>query len=83
MVVQPVSEPTNNPAAVSPKILLSSLQSGWEGLKTVGPLGLLNIAGDIRSAERGSKTIKRKALEEINRRAKRKLNIFGELIPPI
>ena len=53
---------------------LSSLRSGWEGLKTGGRWGLPNIAGGIPGVKRGGKrAIKRKALAEINRAAKRKL----------
>ena len=58
----------------------SSLRSGWQGLKTGGRWGLPNIAGGIRGVKRGGKqAIKRKALAEINRAAKRKLtDIFGK-----
>ena len=62
-------------------IASSSLRSGWEGLKTGTPLGLpLNIKGGIRGVKSGGRrAIKRKALAEINKRAKRKLtDIFGE-----
>ena len=62
-------------------IASASLRSGWEGLKTGTPWGLpLNIKGGIRGVKRGGRrAIKRKALEEINKRAKRKLtDIFGE-----
>ena len=55
-------------------------RSGWQGLKKGGPLGMpVNIAGAIRSAKKGGKqAIRRKALAEINRAAKRKLSdIFG------
>ena len=58
----------------------SSLRARWEGLKTGGRWGLPNIAGGIRGVKRGGKrAIKRKALAEINRAAKRKLSdTFGE-----
>ena len=58
----------------------SSVRSGWEGLKTGGRWGLPNIAGGVRGVKRGAKrAIKRMALAEINRAAKRKLSdIFGE-----
>ena len=58
----------------------SSLQSGREGLKTGGPWRLPNIAGGFCGVKRGGKrAIKRKALAEINRAAKRKItDIFGE-----
>ena len=62
-------------------VVSSSLRSGWKGLKTGGPLGLpLNVAGAIRGVKRGGKrAVKRKALAEINRAAKRKLSdIFGQ-----
>ena len=59
---------------------LSSLRSGWEGLKTAGRWGLPNIAGGIRGMKRrGKRAIKRKVFAEINRAAKRKLSdSFGE-----
>jgi len=58
----------------------SSLREGWQGLKKGGPMGLPNIAGGIRGVRAGGKrAIKRKALSEINRAAKRKLDdIFGK-----
>ena len=60
--------------------ILASAQEGWKGLKTGGPLGLTNIAGGIPGVKRGSnRAIKRKALQEINKVAKRKVNdLFGE-----
>ena len=59
--------------------ILASAQEGWKGLKTGGPLGLPNIAGGIRSVKRGSnRAIKREALQEINKVAKRNMNLFGE-----
>ena len=60
--------------------ILASAQEGWKGLKTGGPLGLPNIAEGIRGIKRGGKrAIKRKALQEINKVAKRKVNdLFGE-----
>ena len=62
-------------------VVSSSLRSGWEGLKRGGPLGLpLNIRSAIRGVKRGgTRAVKRKALAEINRAAKRKLtDIFGK-----
>ena len=58
----------------------AAAQEGWKGLKTGGPLGLPNIAGGIRGVKRGGKrVVKSKALEQINKAAKRRLNdIFGE-----
>ena len=60
--------------------ILASAQEGWKGLETGGPLGLPNIAEGIRGIKRGGKrAIKRKALQEINKVAKRKVNdLFGE-----
>ena len=60
--------------------ILASDQEGWKGLETGGPLGLTNIAEGIRGIKRGGKrAIKRKALQEINKVAKRKVNdLFGE-----
>ena len=61
-------------------LVSSSARSGWEGLKTRGRWGLPSISGGVRGVKRGAKrAIKRKALTEINRAAKRKLaDIFGE-----
>ena len=61
-------------------LVSSSARAGWQGLKKGAPLGMpVNIAAGLRSAKRGGKqAIKRKALAEINRAAKRKLtDIFG------
>ena len=55
--------------------ILASAQEGWKGLKTGGPLGSPNIAEGIRGIKRGGKrAIKRKALQEIHKVAKRKMN---------
>ena len=61
-------------------VALSSARGGWKGLKTGVVTGLpINFRGGIRGAKRGGKrAIKRKALEGLNRVAKKKLNdIFG------
>ena len=60
--------------------ILASPQEGWKGLKTGGPLGLPNIAEGIRGIKRtGKRAIKCKALQDINKVAKRKVNVlFGE-----
>ena len=59
--------------------ILASAQEGWKGLRTSGPLGLPNIAEGIRGIKRGGKrAIKRKALQEINKVAKGKVNVLFE-----
>ena len=61
-------------------LVKSTARASWQGLKKGAPLGMpVNIAAGLRGAKRGGKqAIKRKALAEINRAAKRKLtDIFG------
>ena len=60
--------------------ICASAQERWKDLKTGGPLGLPNITEGIRGVKRdGKRSIKQKALQEINKVAKQKVNgIFGK-----
>lgn len=60
-------------------VVRAAVSGGWKGLKS-GTTPLPNIRGAVSGAKRGVKqAVKRKALQEINKQAKRKLNdIFGE-----
>ena len=77
---RPDPTPTQDEGGFFNDFVRESARSGWQRLKKGCVLGLPNIPGAIRDVKRGAKrVVKRKALDTINRQAKRKLtDIFAE-----